>query len=423
MTCAACGKCSDCLKKCTACKSVRYCDVACQRAHRKAHRKECKKREKELKEQHAADKISGARDELKISGKEKGEETGAETEADNSRFAGLLAALDKERLKNAKTCGACQKTKNGLKQCNACKVVWYCDSSCQRSNRKDHKPICKFHERFLKLNTVEKERFIIQNREAVIGGIQDLPQEDCPICMVPLTGLPNESFYMPCCGKKICSSCLTENKKEEGKRNARYGKKQEYHCAFCREELPSSIEENVSMLKKRVELGDPNAMAALAETYKVGEGVGFVRNTEKAMELILRAVEMGHAEAPFLLAQWYRDGEILPQNRSKDNEYLKIAADRGDIGARYALGVNAYQDGDAATAIVHFQIAAAAGHESSYGEVQKSYIRGDGLINSTELLETARRFFGTRSENLSEGRQKDRSEREKVGDTGIVRII
>lgn len=51
MCCASCGQDSDGLKKCTACKSVWYCNVECQKAHRKAHRKECKRIAEELEEE------------------------------------------------------------------------------------------------------------------------------------------------------------------------------------------------------------------------------------------------------------------------------------------------------------------------------------------------------------------------------------
>ena len=46
--CAACGKGGDGLKTCTACKSVKYCNRACQQLHRKEHKKACKKRAAEL---------------------------------------------------------------------------------------------------------------------------------------------------------------------------------------------------------------------------------------------------------------------------------------------------------------------------------------------------------------------------------------
>jgi hypothetical protein len=51
MLCAACGiaQVDDIiLKKCTACKSVRYCSVKCQKEHRPQHKRACKKRAAEL---------------------------------------------------------------------------------------------------------------------------------------------------------------------------------------------------------------------------------------------------------------------------------------------------------------------------------------------------------------------------------------
>ena len=41
--CSACGKTSDAVKKCTACKCVWYCDTMCQKKRRKEHIKECKR--------------------------------------------------------------------------------------------------------------------------------------------------------------------------------------------------------------------------------------------------------------------------------------------------------------------------------------------------------------------------------------------
>ncbi|KAL7533921.1 hypothetical protein ACHAXR_005528, partial [Thalassiosira sp. AJA248-18] len=49
--CAACGKSGDCLKACAACKLVKYCNVACQKAHRPNHKKECKKRAAEISDE------------------------------------------------------------------------------------------------------------------------------------------------------------------------------------------------------------------------------------------------------------------------------------------------------------------------------------------------------------------------------------
>lgn len=49
-TCACCCRSGYDLKRCTACKSVWYCDVTCQKDHRKAHKKKCKEIANDLKE-------------------------------------------------------------------------------------------------------------------------------------------------------------------------------------------------------------------------------------------------------------------------------------------------------------------------------------------------------------------------------------
>ena len=46
--CAACGKADTALKACGSCRSVKYCNVDCQRAHRPAHKKSCKQKAAEL---------------------------------------------------------------------------------------------------------------------------------------------------------------------------------------------------------------------------------------------------------------------------------------------------------------------------------------------------------------------------------------
>ena len=47
-SCAACGKGSDDLKTCKACKTVKYCGRACQASDRRRHRKLCKQQAAEL---------------------------------------------------------------------------------------------------------------------------------------------------------------------------------------------------------------------------------------------------------------------------------------------------------------------------------------------------------------------------------------
>ncbi|KAL7551397.1 hypothetical protein ACHAWF_015521 [Thalassiosira exigua] len=50
-SCASCGDRGDGLKACAACMLVKYCGVACQRAHRPRHKRECRKRAAELRDE------------------------------------------------------------------------------------------------------------------------------------------------------------------------------------------------------------------------------------------------------------------------------------------------------------------------------------------------------------------------------------
>ncbi len=46
----------------------------------------------------------------------------------------------------AKMCSACGKKSYTLKNCTACKCVWYCDKDCQNKHRKEHKKECRPHQ-------------------------------------------------------------------------------------------------------------------------------------------------------------------------------------------------------------------------------------------------------------------------------------
>ena len=49
-------------------------------------------------------------------------------------------ATDNEDLSK---CAACGKGGNGLKTCNGCKLVKYCNATCQKEHRPRHKKECK----------------------------------------------------------------------------------------------------------------------------------------------------------------------------------------------------------------------------------------------------------------------------------------
>ena len=58
--------------------------------------------------------------------------------------------VNNQENETTQCCAACGKADKDLKQCSACKIVVYCDRSCQLAHRKDHKAECKRIEKALK---------------------------------------------------------------------------------------------------------------------------------------------------------------------------------------------------------------------------------------------------------------------------------
>ncbi|KAL7529180.1 hypothetical protein ACHAXR_002833, partial [Thalassiosira sp. AJA248-18] len=161
---------------------------------------------------------------------------------------------------NVSQCASCGKGGDNLKACTACKLVKYCNVTCQKAHRPKHKKECKkraseiFDEALFKTPP---------------------PKEDCPICFLRLPLEPSDTQYQECCGKIICSGCVY------GEVNARQSA--ELFCPFCRAPAPTSDEGSVERMKERIEVGDTVAMYNLGCRYRRGGGVP--QDSNKALEL------------------------------------------------------------------------------------------------------------------------------------------
>jgi len=85
-------------------------------------------------------------------------------------------------------CEASGKGGDDLKGCTACKLVKYCDASCQRAHWPKHKKECK-------------KRASELHDEALFK--KPPPRDECDICMLTLPMHPSEQKYQPCCGKLL----------------------------------------------------------------------------------------------------------------------------------------------------------------------------------------------------------------------------
>ena len=129
---------------------------------------------------------------------------------------------------------------------------------------------------------------------------QPPPNEDCPICMIPLPSLEKASTYYSCCGKMICSGCIYAL-------TAKRNKKGEMTCPFCRTPSHYTAEEYEVRLQKRMEANDAIALHMRANHYRCGQD-GMAQDYSKALELFIKASKLGHAGANCNLGYAYETG-------------------------------------------------------------------------------------------------------------------
>ena len=82
------------------------------------------------------------------------------------------------------------------------------------------------------------------------------PTEDCPVCLLFLSRMPNESVYHPCCGNFICLACVKERDEFIETQN---DKSICHTCPFCREAKPST-EGALRQLEARIEQNDASTL-------------------------------------------------------------------------------------------------------------------------------------------------------------------
>ena len=181
-------------------------------------------------------------------------------------------------------CANCGKEGN-LKACTACNMVKYCNRDCQIAHRPRHKKECKKRTREL-----HDEKLFNQP-----------PSEhgDCPICFLRLPTLRSGITYKPCCGKLFCIGCNHAPVYDhEGNIVADT-------CPFCRTPPPTSADEMMQRMKKRVEARDVEAIFSLGGFYDNGD-YGLRQNHAKAVELYKQAGELGHAAAYCKVGKSYK---------------------------------------------------------------------------------------------------------------------
>ena len=249
------------------------------------------------------------------------------------------------------SCANCGKGEGcDLKKCSACKMVQYCSVDCQKANRPQHKREC---------NKRAAEIF----DEALF---KQPPQDgECPICFLTLPSLYSGRKYQTCCGNIICSGCIHSVNKMDV----------DAKCPFCRVPAPTSDEELMERIKKRVEMDDAEAIYNIGCCYSNGDE-GLPQDHARALELWHRAGELGSAAANSNIGCAYFVGRGTERDEKKAKHYWELAAVGGHVKARYNLGVAEMNEGNMVKALKHYMIAAGGGDNESLEVIRSLYTSG-----------------------------------------------
>jgi len=282
-------------------------------------------------------------------------------------------------------CASCGKGGDGLKICNGCKQVKYCNTTCQISHRPKHKQKCKKRAAEIFDQALFKE---------------PPPREDCPICFLrlPCSSLCN---YQTCCGKEICNGCV-HSFIDLGAETLDSSKTD---CPFCREPCHDTDEEAIERIKKRLDVNPNNgeALHFLAFNYLNGT-MSLPQDTNKSFELWVRAAELGSVDACNSVANSYHHGRGVGKDKKKENHYRQLAANGGHPIARYNLGWVEEDAGNMNRAVKHYMLAAGGGFDQAMAKIKEAFLKG--FITKDELRKTLQAYKDYQNDVKSDARDK-----------------
>ena len=249
-------------------------------------------------------------------------------------------------------CANCGKEGINLNICNKCKEATYCNAACKKKHRSKHKKQC--------------ERRVAELHDEAL--FKEPPHEhgDCPICFLLLPTMGSGRSYMSCCGERICTGCCHADV-YDNHGNVIAGEK----CPFCRTPLPTSGEEGVERLKKRMEVGDSYAFFMMGCYYSGGH-YGFPQDSAKAVEFWRKAGKFGYTN----IGAAYYDGEGVERDEKMASHYFELAAMEGIVMARYNQGIDEENAGNYERAFKHYMIAVRDGNTKALKEIKDMFMNG-----------------------------------------------
>ena len=191
--------------------------------------------------------------------------------------------------------------------------------------------------------------------------------EDCPTCGLILPQLESGKRYQPCCGKLVCSGCLSEAVLEAAPALP--------NCPYCKTPAPRTAKEALRRTKKRVDTNHYQALVYLGVIYHDGL-YGLPRDYKKALQLWMRAGKLGCTKAYNNVGYAYWHGHGVKRNRNKARHYYELAVMGGDVNARCNLAEFEELQGNMNMSLKHHMIAVRGGEDGSLSKIREYYKNG-----------------------------------------------
>ena len=273
--------------------------------------------------------------------------------------------------------------------CNKCKKAMYCNAVCKKVHKKKHKKDCEEHQRLAAEKHNEELRLAAELYDEKLFKEPPSQHGDCPICFLRIPNLNSGWKYQLCCGKQICMGCYYAPVYDN-----QGNKVDNEKCPYCRIPRPTSYEEGIERIKKRVELGNARAIQNLGCDYIHGTN-GYSQDYTKALELYHRAGELGHAMAYSNIGYSYDNGRGVEVDMNKAKHYYGLGAMGGDETGRYNLGLNEAKTGNMDRALKHYMIAAGGGYINSLDRIKELYTNGYATKDDyTKALRAYQAYLG-----------------------------
>ena len=292
----------------------------------------------------------------------------------------VSTADDKDNVKTK--CANCGRKGDDVNNtCKKCKAVKYCNAACKKKHRHKHKTECEEHVRLANECAAElHDEELLKQPPSQYG--------DYPICFLILPYIDSGRKYMACCGKEICTGCCFAPVYDDQGNKVKSKK-----CPFCRTPYPTSYEEGIERMTKRVEVNDPIAIHNIGTCHILGSN-GFPQDYTKALKLYHRAAELGNAEAYNSIGYAYDYGEGVDQDEKKATHFYELAAMRGNVEGRHNLGNEEKNEGIMERALKHYMIAIRSGDNKSLQKIQNLYSDGRATKEDyTKALQTYQTYL------------------------------